>query len=275
MKLQNKLKRNLITNKIYHNNCLTVLKKIKSESISLILTDPPYHTTNLDFDDDNNNYYPEIYTELKRVLKPNGWFFCFIAFEMIPEIFNAGWKYKFNYIWIKPNITPKTINAIFPFKKHEIIGAFIKPELKVMSKLYFDKKSLETKGNSYQYSRKSQGPMSQYTDQCNVFSKDKTGKVKDFTKINDGKRQGNTILEYPNKPSMDIMERTEHPTQKPEGLLKIIINGYCPVNGIVLDPFAGSGSTLLAAKKSKRKFIGIEKDSNWYNLIKSRLRCIK
>jgi len=51
-----------------------------------------------------------------------------------------------------------------------------------------------------------------------------------------------------------------HPTQKPVESLKPLIEAYCPEGGIVLDPFAGSGTTGVAARECGRRFILIEKD---------------
>jgi site-specific DNA-methyltransferase (adenine-specific) len=52
--------------------------------------------------------------------------------------------------------------------------------------------------------------------------------------------------------------RALHPTEKPIGLLDPLIRYACPVGGLVLDPFAGSGSTLDAARQAGRRAIGIE-----------------
>jgi len=62
-----------------------------------------------------------------------------------------------------------------------------------------------------------------------------------------------------------------HPTQKPEGILRPLIEYACPPGGIVLDPFAGSGSTGLAARQSGRRAILIEKDEGYADAAIKRL----
>jgi site-specific DNA-methyltransferase (adenine-specific) len=63
-----------------------------------------------------------------------------------------------------------------------------------------------------------------------------------------------------------------HPTQKPVGILKPLIAAFTQPGGVVLDPFAGSGSTLLAARELGRRFIGIELDQQHHRTASSRLR---
>jgi len=67
------------------------------------------------------------------------------------------------------------------------------------------------------------------------------------------------------------LDQNTHPTVKPNKLMKYLITLITPPNGIVLDPFAGSGSTLLAAKQLGFDFIGIEKEKEYYEIIKKRL----
>jgi len=62
-----------------------------------------------------------------------------------------------------------------------------------------------------------------------------------------------------------------HPTQKPLQLMKILIELTTTENQIVLDPFCGSGTTLLAAKMLKRHFIGIERELTYFNAAKDRI----
>lgn len=65
--------------------------------------------------------------------------------------------------------------------------------------------------------------------------------------------------------------RAVHPTQKPVGILRPLIEYSCPPGGIVLDPFCGSGSTLVAAKECGRSAIGIEIDPHYAAIARERL----
>jgi len=72
-------------------------------------------------------------------------------------------------------------------------------------------------------------------------------------------------------PFWSMPENTEHPTQKPEKLLAKIILASTSENDLILDPFAGSGTTLVTAKKLNRTFCGIERDEKYYKKKKKRL----
>lgn len=63
-----------------------------------------------------------------------------------------------------------------------------------------------------------------------------------------------------------------HPTQKPVPLMAKLINDYVPINGLILDPFAGSGTTGVAAVLEGRKCILIEKDARYVEVIRKRIK---
>jgi adenine-specific DNA-methyltransferase len=62
-----------------------------------------------------------------------------------------------------------------------------------------------------------------------------------------------------------------HPTQKPLPILVPLLETYSPPGGLVLDPFAGSGSTLLAARLLGRRYLGIELDAEYHAIASRRL----
>ena len=80
------------------------------------------------------------------------------------------------------------------------------------------------------------------------------------------------------KPLSDVIQWDEntgnklHPTQKPIAILTPFIASYSPVAGTILDPFAGSGSTLLAAKMLGRAWLGVEMDAKYHAVATQRLR---
>ena len=72
-------------------------------------------------------------------------------------------------------------------------------------------------------------------------------------------------------PFWSMPENTAHPTQKPEKLLAKIILASTNENDLILDPFLGSGTTAVVAKKLNRAFTGIERDENYCLLTEKRL----
>lgn len=82
--------------------------------------------------------------------------------------------------------------------------------------------------------------------------------------------------EKPCEPIGDVIDWTYsgnglHPTQKPLSVLLPLVEAFCPAGGLLLDPFAGSGSSLLAAKMLGRRYLGIELDPAYCRLARQRL----
>lgn len=80
----------------------------------------------------------------------------------------------------------------------------------------------------------------------------------------------------PSYPIGDVIDWTYsgnklHPTQKPLSVLLPLVETFAPARGIVLDPFAGSGSTLLAAMALGRDYLGIELDGKYHAIARQRL----
>lgn len=89
----------------------------------------------------------------------------------------------------------------------------------------------------------------------------KDGKPKDWEET----PEGNFRMTHPSNfwddltvPYWSMPENTDHPTQKPEKLIAKLILASCPPNGIVFDPFLGSGTSSVVAKKLDRNYCGIE-----------------
>ena len=104
------------------------------------------------------------------------------------------------------------------------------------------------------------------------------GKPKDW----EAQSEGSFRLTFPSNlwtditvPFWSMPENTEHPTQKPEKLLAKIILASSKENDVILDPFLGSGTTAVVAKKLSRNFVGIEIEAKYAAIAAKRIQMIK
>jgi site-specific DNA-methyltransferase (adenine-specific) len=104
------------------------------------------------------------------------------------------------------------------------------------------------------------------------------GKPKDWEENEDG----NYRLTHPSNiwtditvPYWSMAENTDHPTQKPEKLLAKVILASSNPGDLVLDPFLGSGTTAVVAKKLNRNFVGVELDETYCCLAEKRLALVE
>jgi site-specific DNA-methyltransferase (adenine-specific) len=79
------------------------------------------------------------------------------------------------------------------------------------------------------------------------------------------------VLQFRNKKTKDAAGKNIHDTEKPVDLIEVLISNSSNAGDIVLDMFMGSGSTGVAAVKSGRKFIGIEKDERYFDIACKRI----
>ena len=105
-----------------------------------------------------------------------------------------------------------------------------------------------------------------------------SGKPKDWQRTD----KGNFRLTAPSNlwtdltiPFWSMPENTDHPTQKPEKLLAKLLLASCPPDGMVFDPFLGSGTTSVVAQKLDRHYVGIEIDEYYACLAEKRLEKAK
>ena len=108
--------------------------------------------------------------------------------------------------------------------------------------------------------------------------KDKNGKPKDWQDGSNGKYR----ITHPSNvwtdvtiPFWSMPENTNHPTQKPEKLIAKVILASSQPNDMVFDPFLGSGTTSVVAKKLGRRYVGIEIDEHYCCLAEKRLDMAK
>lgn len=87
-----------------------------------------------------------------------------------------------------------------------------------------------------------------------------------------GKSPGN-VLRFP-RPAPRHIDETDHPHAKPVELLRTFVLASCPPNGVVLDPFMGSGATGVAAIGEGRRFVGIEMQEKYFAIACRRIEAV-
>lgn len=283
-----------------HGDCLEYLKDIESESVDLVIADPPYWKVvgqQWDYQWRTEHDYVEWskkwFSEISRVLRLGGTFYCFGYFRtlalIVPYLESMGFELRQQIIIDKgmrsvsgratrgykmfPNTTESILFIIKDNKK------FIKPFLKDRQK----KLGLTSKEINEALGVKSNGGgmWSIYTGKnvCEQFPTkelwQKLSAILDFDLPYDRIAQTfNPQLGFTDVwRDIDFYkEERYHPTQKPIKLIDRLILASSNKGDLVLDPFSGCGSTQLSAIKNERNYIAIEIDEKYYNIGLDRIR---
>ena len=234
---------------IYNSDCLDMFKNIEDNSIDLIITDPPYgvdFANNKEYDDSKKtvfNQYEKWLKEMYRVLKENSHIYIFIpTLEVDKWVSKVKEIFKFNNLLaFQTHNTNRYIKNNFSFDLQLVIYA--------------------SKGKAKRLNKVNWIPTSEswLKDKRNKNKNPYTYKYPSFIKYIKANEKNNAF------------KKSFHGNIKNLELIKIFILLSSQENEIILDPFLGSGTTAIAAKLTNRKFIGSEKNSNYFNLIIKRI----
>lgn len=227
---------------LFNADCTDILPLIPNKSVQLILADLPYGTTANKWDSvlDLN----KLWVEYERILKPKGNIVLFGAGMFAFKLALSNEKlFRYDMVWKKSKCGSPFTAKYMPLKKHEMILVFGESASYYLPQLTegepYKRKWTPNKQNNMKYG------------------------IKGVQTDNKGTRHPITVLDYPQKWRR---QDQKHPTQKPLDLIKWLITAYSEKNEYVLDNTMGSGTTCLGAKDLNRKFIGIEKETEYYNI---------
>jgi len=228
-------------------DCLDILPDLSTNSIDMVLCDPPYGTTACKWD----SVIPlePMWKELKRVIKPNSVIVMTASQPFTSKLISSNYNmFKYCWIWEKPCATGFLNARVMPLKNYEDVCVF-----KYKGKGLYNPQM--TKGKPYTAKKGRSG-----------FSTtaDPTIQKGGYITINKGQRFPLSIIRINN-------EKGLHPTQKPVPLMEYLIKTYTFPGQIVLDFAMGSGTTGVACKNTNRKFIGIELDEKYFKIARKRL----
>jgi len=245
--------------KLILGDCLEKMKEIPDRSVDAVITDPPYGTTACKWD--SVIPFEPMWSELKRVIKPNGAIVLFGSQPFTSALVMSNIKlFKYEWIWDKHIPRGFQVARYRPMNKHENIMVFCdgKPN-------YYPIKIKRDKPVTVKnYSKKNRSSSNDTGVACHNLVGKYNDSSKSFT-YND--RNPDTIIVG----CWEANAGKFHPTQKTVALLEYLVKTYTNEGETVLDFTMGSGTTGVACHNLGRHFIGIEKDENYFNIAKQRI----
>lgn len=232
---------------LVHGDCLEVMPSIPDGSVDMILCDLPYERTSIGWD--ILIPFEPLWRQYERIVKKDGNIVLFGVGTFAFRLALSNEKlFRYDMVWKKSKCGSPLTAKYMPLKKHEMILVFGRSA----SKYYPQMK----RGTPYKRSA------------VNVKTNNHGYGINHVTTDNKGTRHPTTILDYPQK-----WRRQDqvHPTQKPIELLEELVKLYTIEGETVLDNTMGSGSTGVACRNLNRKFIGIEKDENYFDIASKRI----
>ena len=242
-------------------DCLDVMKTLADKSVDMILCDLPYGTTKNPWDSVIG--LSELWLLYNRIITDNGAIVLTAQtpFDKVLGASNLS-MLKYEWIWQKNRVTGHLNANYAPLKSHENILVFSKS-----AACYVKDRSHAMKYN----------PQKSPVDRIiRKASATKAASTNYDTKWNKSTDYDNLGLKHPTSILQFDSERGLHPTQKPVPLFEFLIRTYTNEGDLVLDNCAGSCTTAVAAINTKRKYICIEKNPEYYAIglerVNARLR---
>ena len=277
---------------LYNGDCFEVMKDIPSNSIDMVLCDPPYQMTHNKWDvvipmndyvkqgnkvlvkdefylqqflkgvpkkeiDDlwKENKHEGLWYHYNRIVKPNGAILLFGQDVFSAQLISSNSKmYRYKWLWKKDRPSGFLNAKKMPLKDIEEILVFYK-KCPVYNPQFWEGIPLHGMGTKYREGKLGNNNYGKFASHTNPSA----------NRVGDTKKHPRQVLEF-KRPHPPIF-----PTQKPVDLCEYLIKTYTNENDTVLDNCMGSGSTGVACLNTNRKFIGIELDYENFSIAEKRI----
>lgn len=234
---------------LYLGDCLEVMRGLPDASVDMLLCDLPYGTTDCKWD--AVIPFHDLWGQYRRLVKPSGAIVLTCAQPFTTALIASNYEdFRYEIVWDKVNRNTGYGNANkMPLRRHENIAVFYRKLPTYNPQM--------TSGDPYVAKRSGRKP--------GVYA---NGGLDPQNGINEGTRYPVSIL--PIKADIKT-EMGLHPTQKPVALMEYLIRTYTNEGELVLDNTMGSGTTGVAALRAGRRFVGIERDENYFGVACQRI----
>ena len=232
---------------LYLGDCLEVMRGLPDGSVDMILCDLPYGTTACAWD--AVIPFEPLWNEYRRVVKPRAAIVLTASqpFTTALAASNMNW-FKYCWVWEKSRVGDIFNAKNKPLKKHEDILVFSSGTTANGSKNrmpYYPQGLQETH------------KVAKNNETTRAFFAPRPSHKAEYVQTATG--YPTSVLKFQN-------DTGHHPTQKPVALMEYLIRTYTNEGELVLDNTMGSGTTGVAALKSGRRFVGIERDEKYFGI---------
>lgn len=241
---------------LFNGDCLDVMPTLAAGSIDLILCDLPYGTTACAWDEVIP--FDRLWAEYRRLIQPGGAVVLTAAQPFTTQVIASNIsEFRYCWYWDKRAVTGFANAKLQPLRCVEDVVVFYgsRPTYNPQGLVRISK----TRSNS--------ATVGGDSVRTNTAASSDKGSLRTA-----GAEYVQEFTNYP-KQLLEISRDREkvHPTQKPVALMEYLIRTYTNPGDVVLDNCMGSGTTGVAALRAGRRFIGIERDSDYFAICQKRI----
>lgn len=276
-------------NQVFCGDAANVIDTLPDHCIDTVVTSPPYFQQR-DYGNKNQigqestiNGYIErlvgLFTGLQRVVKPTGAAWVVLGdkyqdgkllgtpWRFALAMIDAGWNLRSDIIWHKPNAMPSSVKSR-PTTDHEYVFFFTRGK-----NYFYDADAIREPHVTFSENSKMKGGRKHFGKRGGTPEKGKNGGKQN---LHDARwdqafhpkgRNKRTVWSIPLSKC-----REAHFAVFPASLVETCIKATCPEDGVVLDPFSGSGTTAMVAQKLKRSYVVIDCVKEYCEMTEQRIK---
>jgi site-specific DNA-methyltransferase (adenine-specific) len=247
-------------------DALAALRTLESGSVDAVVTDPPYGQSNESYDKGVN---PEVWEECYRVCKPNA---ALVGFAGSPTyhriaggIEAGGWRVRQMWAWVYRD---GMITSAWPKDGFDRLAPAMDPICYATKGKFL--LNLRREGQPWKaWIRRSESDLP-YSGRAKLNRVHEAEGHYPRSLVADEGVESFQWFALSRGAFAQRVEKTGHPNQKPLALMRWLVDKM-PEGATILDPFAGSGTTLVAAVQTGRNAIGVEIDSTYHAIAEKRI----
>ncbi len=264
-------------------DCLSLMRALPDASIDALISDPPYGTTALKFDKLRIDWQAW-WREVERITKPTAPIVLFAQQPFTTDLIVSNRRlFRYLLVWQKTMPTGFLDANARPLRAHEDILVFAhrgtvgsnkdRPTYNPQKMAGGESRKGVRKGETGHYGRPRTSPGEVPVKVAGPRS-DHWGGHECAVRSSDGTRHPTSVIQFSNHNGAywgNTQEAIKHPTAKPIDLMRWLVATYSNPEDLVLDPFAGSGTTGVACVQLGRRFVGMELDETYHQLAVQRI----